>query len=176
MGELFDIVDEHDRVIGQAPRSRCHGDPSLIHRAAHVLVFDSRDRLLLQKRSAAKDIQPGRWDTSVGGHLAPGEDYLAAARREMGEELGISGVSLTFLYHSKIRNGIESENIATFLTRHDGPFVFARSEIDEVRFWTAAEIERHLGTGVLTPNFEQEWALYQAWRRKCAEGGGEPAL
>ncbi len=88
--EWFDIVDENDRVICQAPRSVCHGDPSLIHRVAHVLVFNRRGQLLLQKRSRSKDIQPGRWDTSVGGHLDPGEDYLEAAYREMREELGIS--------------------------------------------------------------------------------------
>ena len=67
--EFFDIVDDEDRVIGQAPRSQCHGDPRLVHRVAHVLVFNSRGELLLQKRSVTKDIQPGKWDTSVGGHL-----------------------------------------------------------------------------------------------------------
>ncbi|TYO99689.1 isopentenyl-diphosphate delta-isomerase type 1 [Geothermobacter ehrlichii] len=170
MGELFDIVDEHDRVIGQAPRSRCHGDPSLIHRVAHVLVFNSEGRLLLQKRSAGKDIQPGKWDTSVGGHLEPGEDYLTAARREMREELGISGVPLTFLYRSKIRNAIESENVATFMARYDGPIDFAPEEISEVRFWSGEEIDRHLGSGMFTPNFEEEWAMFRSWCRKYPAG------
>jgi isopentenyldiphosphate isomerase len=111
--EIFDIVDENDRAIGQAPRAECHGNPALVHRVAHVLVFDRHDRLLLQKRAMTKDIQPGRWDTSVGGHLDPGESYLEAASREMHEELGIEGVPLTWLYTSKIRNEIESENVST---------------------------------------------------------------
>lgn len=164
--ELFDIVDEQDRVIGQAPRRRCHGDPSLIHRVAHVLVFDDEGRLLLQKRSMSKDIQPGRWDTSVGGHLDLGEDYFAAARREMEEELGIRGVSLRFLYRSRIRNDIESENVATYLARYSGEIRFDCGEIDEVRFWSPAEIEATLGSGVFTPNFEEEWAMYGRWRRR----------
>lgn len=160
MSEFFDIVDEDDRVVGQALRSECHGNPALIHRVAHVLVFDGAGRLLLQKRAATKDVQPGKWDTSVGGHLDPGEDYLSAARREMFEELGISGAPLTFLRHSRIRNHCESENVATFLACHDGPFEFSRTEIEEIRFWNCDEIAAALGTGVFTPNFEEEWAMW----------------
>lgn len=175
--EVFDIVDENDRVIGRAPRSRCHGDPSLIHRAVHVLVLNARGELLLQKRSRHKDVQPGRWDTSVGGHLDPGEDYLAAACREMREELGITGAPLTFLYHSKIRNEIESENVATYLTRCDSPVRFHPGEIDEVRFWNGAEIEAALGTGVFTPNFEEEWRMFRDWNRRYPAGlGGKIAF
>lgn len=172
--DYFEIVDAEDRVIGVAPRRECHGDPSLVHRSAHVLVFNSRGELLLQKRSMAKDIQPGRWDTSVGGHLDPGEDYRQAAVREMAEELGLTGVPLTFLYASQIRNAIESENIQSFLARSDGPVRFAPLEIDAVRYWTRDDIELALGSGELTPNFEQEWGLFKEWERrdKLREKGG----
>jgi len=164
--ELFDIVNEDDQVIGQASRSECHGDPALIHRVAHVHVFNRRGELLLQKRSQQKDIQPGKWDTSVGGHLDRGETYLHAARREMAEELGLTGVPLTFLYASKIRNEVESENIATYLAVAEGPFRFSREEIDKVRFWPADEIETALQCGIFTPNFEEEWELLKEWQRK----------
>lgn len=171
--ELFEIVDEQDRVIGTAPRSACHGNPALVHRVAHVLVFNGAGELLLQKRSAHKDIQPGKWDTSVGGHLDPGEDYRQAALREMTEELGVSGVPLTFLYTSRIRNEIESENVATFLTRYDGEIRFPPEEIETVRFWREAEIEAALGTGLFTPNFEEEWRLWRDWSRRYPAAGGE---
>jgi isopentenyl-diphosphate delta-isomerase type 1 len=165
--DIFEIVDENDRVIGTAVRSACHGNPALVHRVAHVLVFDPGGRLLLQKRSRHKDIQPGKWDTSVGGHLDPGEDYLQAARREMAEELGISGVPLTFLYKSRIRNEIESENVATYLSVYAGTTVrFAPDEIEEVRFWHNDEIEAALGSGLFTPNFEEEWGLFAEWTRR----------
>ncbi len=166
MMEFFDIVDDNDRVIGTAPRRECHGNPALVHRAAHVLVFNRAGQLLLQKRSPDKDIQPDKWDTSVGGHLDPGESYLEAAVREMHEELGLSGLPLTFLYHSKIRNEIESENIATYLTSHEGPFVYNRREIVEVRFWGPEEIDQGMGTGVFTPNFEEEWRMFKEFRRR----------
>lgn len=164
--ELFDIVDENDEVIGQAPRSECHGNPALVHRVAHVMVFNRQGALLLQKRAESKDIQPGKWDTSVGGHLDPGEDYKQAAIREMHEELGIENIPLTFLYKSKIRNEIESENVATYLAVFDGRVVFEPREISEVRFWSAEEITQALGTETFTPNFEEEWQMYLDWRRK----------
>lgn len=171
--EIFDIVDDDDNVVGQAPRSECHGNPALIHRVAHVLVFNSAGELLLQKRAETKDIQPGRWDTSVGGHLDPGEDYRQAAVREMEEELGIQHVPLTFLYKSKIRNDVESENIATYMTIYDGNISFDPHEISDVRFWSSDKINRQIGTGVFTPNFEEEWAMYHEWQRHYPAGAGE---
>jgi len=175
MAEFFEIVDENDLVIGEALRRECHGNPRLVHRVAHVLVLDGQQRLLLQKRSRHKDIQPGKWDTSVGGHLDPGEDYLAAAGREMLEELGIA-VPLTFLYYSQIRNEIEAENVATYLGYYGGAVNFSRSEIDEVRFWTADEIDVSLGRGMFTPNFEEEWSRFQQWLRHYPAGSGACGL
>lgn len=159
--EYFDIVDDEDRVIGTALRFRCHGDPALVHRVAHVIVVNGRDELLLQKRSPEKDIQPDKWDTSVGGHLNIGEEYDAAARREMNEELGIEEASLDFLYAYPLRNAIESENVRTYLCRYDGEISFDPAEITEVRFWSMEEIRRDLGTGIFTPNFAEEFGYYR---------------
>ncbi|MBN2643876.1 MAG: NUDIX domain-containing protein [Desulfuromonadaceae bacterium] len=164
--QFFEIVDEQDRVIGLRRRSECHGNPSLVHRVAHVLIFDPAGRLLLQKRARTKDIQPGRWDTSVGGHLDPGEDYLTAAYREMKEELGIEQGALQPLYPSQMRNDVESENVMTYFLCYDGKIHFAEDEIEAVRYWSAQEIDAALGSGTLTPNFEQEW---QRWKRYQAE-------
>jgi isopentenyldiphosphate isomerase len=164
--EYFDIVDENDNVIGSAPRHLCHGNPALVHRVAHVLVFNRAGELLLQKRAMSKDVQPGKWDTSVGGHLDPGENYLQAAYREMEEELGIRDVPLTFLYPSQMRNSFESENVATYLACYDGPIRFAEREIEAVRFWCGEEISAALGSGEFTPNFEQEWQLWNDWSRR----------
>ena len=154
--ELFDIVDENGMVIGIAPRSKCHGDPSLIHRTAHVFVFHPDGRqILLQLRSRTKDIQPGKWDTSVGGHLDHGESFETAARRELQEELGYTGkVELEFLFEAKIRNEIESENTRVYGIRTKGPFRFQESEIDEIRFWSFEEIDQELASGgsAFTPN------------------------
>ena len=156
MEEYFDIVDENDQVIGTAPRSRCHGDPSLIHRTAHVVVLHpDGQRILLQKRAMTKDIQPGKWDTAVGGHLAHGESYEDGARREMSEELGLPrDLPLKFLFRSEIRNEIESENVGIFLLVSEGPFHFQQEEIDEVRFFTREELATHADD--FTPNLRRE--------------------
>lgn len=161
MSEYLEIVDVNDRVIGKAPRSQCHGDPALVHRVAHVLVVQTNGEILLQKRALDKDIQPGKWDTSVGGHLDPGEDYETAAYREMREELGIEGMTLTFLYAYPLRNEIESENVRTYLCRYDGAIDFDPAEITEVRHWNTQEIQANLGNGTFTPNFEEEFEYYQ---------------
>lgn len=91
MDELFDIVDENDQVVAQAPRSIVHRE-QLQHRAVHILVFNSRNQLLLQLRSASKDEFPLCYTSSASGHVGAGEAYAAAAVRELEEELGIAGV------------------------------------------------------------------------------------
>ena len=88
--EILEVVDKNGNVLELAKRSEIHGNPSLLHRVVHILVFDGKGRILLQKRSLNKDVAPGKWDTSVGGHVNPGEDILDAAKREMKEELGIA--------------------------------------------------------------------------------------
>lgn len=86
--EWFDVVNERDEVIRRATRREVHAT-GLWHRAVHVLVFDSKGCVLLQKRSMLKDLSPGLWDSSCSGHLDAGEDYDAAAARELAEEIGV---------------------------------------------------------------------------------------
>ncbi|MCD4688205.1 MAG: NUDIX domain-containing protein [Desulfuromonadaceae bacterium] len=173
MVEMLDIVDDQGCVIGQAPRSSCHGNPSLVHRVAHVLVFNSTGQVLLQKRSCSKDVQPGRWDTSVGGHLDPGEDYQAGALREMAEELGIINQPLELLYTYPHRNAFESENVTSFWLCYDGVVEFDPQEIEAIAFYSVEEVAQMLGSGLFTPNFEHEWFLFMEWARKR---GGLKAL
>lgn len=160
--ELFDIYSPDGRHIGTAPRRECHGNPELLHRSVQVFVFDVCGRILLQKRSCRKDIQPGRWDTSVGGHLACGESYHDAAVREMAEELGIAGacgLELEYFFDISIRNDIESEDVRVFRTVCNGPFVFQREEIDEVRFFSREELLDRAWQGFFTPNLVNELKL-----------------
>ena len=159
--ELLDTVDEAGRIIGRETRERCHGDPSLIHRSVHVFVFNSDGELYLQKRSMNKDVQPGKWDTSVGGHLDLGEEYDDAAQREMEEELGITGIEPQYLYAYLYRNPRESEAIRMYRIVYDDPIVPDPDEISEGRFWSLGEIEGRLGQGIFTPNFESEIRRYK---------------
>lgn len=158
--ERLDVVDDAGRVIGQATRGTCHGDPQLRHRAVHVIVERSDGRIVLQKRSKHKDVQPGRWDTSVGGHVNPGEHVDDAASRELAEELGIRCVPLTHLYEYEWRSQRETELVTTYHLTYDGPVVPHPDETDAVRDWTRDEIASALASGTFTPNFETEFRRF----------------
>jgi len=145
--ELFVVVDEKDRILGYRTRYDCHHDRTLIHRATGVLVFDG-DRFLLQKRSLKKDLHPGYWCTSVGGHVEKGETYEKAAIREMEEELGVKAPTL-HLRIKHIFHGLQETEMDTlFFCDHNGPFVLDPNEVSEVRFFTKQELKDGVENGI----------------------------
>lgn len=160
--EWFEVFDEEGRPVTTAPRRLCHGRTFLRHRSVHLLVLDRWGRFLLQKRSMTKDTQPGRWDTSVGGHAAPGETPVESVLREAEEELGLrlGPAEVRFLYDYDWVSDREREWVHTFLHVTDREdFRHDPAEIEELRFWSAEAIEAAVGTGVFTPNFEHEFRL-----------------
>ena len=83
--EMFPIVDEQGNITGAATRGECHSGSKLLHPVIHLHVFNSKGELYMQKRPEWKDIQPGKWDTSVGGHVDLGESVEMALKREVRE-------------------------------------------------------------------------------------------
>jgi isopentenyldiphosphate isomerase len=157
MDELFPLIDQHGKVIGKASRSACHNGSKLLHPVVHLHIFNQKGEWLLQKRSAAKDIQPGKWDTSVGGHVNYGESVAQALRREAREELGIQAFEPVFVHTCIFESDVEKEKVYTYRTQMEGPFTINASEIEEIRFWTEAEILQNLNHSLFTPNFEHEF-------------------
>ncbi len=157
--EWFDLLTPEGKIIGKAPRSVVHGNPDLLHAVVHVHIINSQGEILLQKRNEDKDIQPGKWDTAVGGHVHSGETIDHALEREAEEELGISFGKFHPLFRYVMRNEIESELVHGFLLQEDGPFYPDPGEISEARFWKISEIEQNIGRNIFTPNFEQEFAI-----------------
>jgi len=155
--EYFPAVDEDGNIIGKATRTECHSGTFILHPVVHLHVFNSAGELYLQKRALNKDIQPGKWDTSVGGHVDYGEEIEAALRREAREELGISDFVPTFITRYKFISHQEAELVHSFYTIFNNEIDADPVEISEGKFWKIADIETQLGNNIFTPNFEQEW-------------------
>ena len=154
--ELFPVVDETGRTIGCATRGECHDGRRLLHPVVHLHLFNSRGELYLQKRPLWKDIQPGRWDTAVGGHVDYGETPDEALRREVREELGVTEFTPERIMQYVFDSVRERELVYVNRAVYDGP-VAPSDETDGGRFWTMDEIRCTLGTGLFTPNFESEF-------------------
>ena len=154
--ELFPIVDEEGRVVGKATRGECHGGSHLLHPVVHLHVFNNAGELFLQKRPEWKDIQPGKWDTAVGGHIDLGETPEEALVREVREELGITEFTPQRLGMYFFESQRERELVYVFQTVYDGE-IRPSDELDGGRFWTIDEINAAIGQGILTPNFESEF-------------------
>ena len=139
--ELFIVVDKNDNVLGYRTRWDCHHDKTLIHRSTGIAVFDDQERILLQKRSKTKDLQPGLWAISVSGHVTKGQTYEEAATREAQEELG---VSLLIIFQKKffLATDKETELSCIFTAKSNGPFKPNPTEIDEVKFVSKNELPR----------------------------------
>jgi len=153
--EFFDVYNPAGQCVGQYLRRECHGNPALLHRAVHVVVFHpSEPAILLQKRKMTKDIQPGKWDTAVGGHLNAGEDYLTAALRELHEELGITANAdeLTELFDLQIRNSIESEDVRVYKLVRGNGFKIQESELDKIEFYSFDRLFDPAKRQSFTPN------------------------
>ena len=158
--ELFPIVDEEGQVIDKATRGECHGGSRLLHPVVHLHVFNNNGEIFLQKRPEWKDIQPGKWDTAVGGHIDYGETPEEALVREVREELGITTFTPQWLGMYVFESQRERELVYVYQTVYDGEIRPSEAELDGGRFWTIDEIRSAIGQGVLTPNFESEFLRF----------------
>ncbi len=166
--ELLDVVDELDRPVGRLTRAEVHRR-LVPHRAVHVFLRDPLGRLLLQKRSMAKDESPGLWTSSASGHVDAGETYVAAAYRELREELGID-LPLRFVFKLPAGSELANEHTALFEARcradTAGSIRFPPEEITEVRWVTPSELDDWLRdeAEMFAAPFRTLWATYRRWR------------
>jgi isopentenyldiphosphate isomerase len=153
--ELLDVVDADDRVVDVRPRGEVHR-LGLMHRSVHILLFNGKGELFIQKRSMSKDSSPGLWDSSAAGHVDSGEDYLSCAIREMGEELGVyQTLSLEPMCRLPASRTTAMEHCYVYRCVYDGPLVLQQEEIDEGAWISIAEMDRRVSerdptmTGIL---------------------------
>lgn len=156
--EIFPVMDEAGEVIGSATRGECHGGSMLIHPVVHLHVFDPHGRIYLQKRPEWKDIQPGKWDTAVGGHVDFGEDIDTALLREAREELGLQHFKPEFMHRYLFQSTREREMVHAYKAIVN-EIPTPTDELDGGKFWTLSDITDNIGKGVFTPNFESEFSM-----------------
>jgi len=149
--ERVDIVDDDDVVVDTVPRGVMRRD-RLRHRATFVVVRSSNGRLLIHRRSSAKDLWPGRWDLAVGGVVTAGEDYDSAAQRELAEEIGVTGARLRPLGAGRYDDADVHLHARLYEVVCDGPFTFADGEVMEARFVSLAELRQRLAVDPFVPD------------------------
>jgi len=157
--EWLPLVNDEGDIIGKAPRSACHRGEKLLHPVVHLHVFNHQKHIYLQKRPMSKLIQPGKWDTSVGGHISVGETLETALKREAWEEIGLTQFSARLVKTYRWESEIESELVYVFFTNDFKSIHLHSEEVVEGRFWTSKQIDSNIGQGVFTPNFEHEYQL-----------------
>jgi isopentenyl-diphosphate delta-isomerase len=162
MEEWFDVVDRSDRVIDRASREEVHRN-GLLHRSAHLLVFDGSGRVLLQKRSMVKDRFPGRWDSSVSGHVDSGESYDQCIVREAMEEIGIRlAATPERLFKVDACDETDQEFSWVYRTYSEGPFAPNEEEISEIGWFTGDEVSHLVKTDPdsVSPSFALIWSKF----------------
>ena len=134
------IIDEQNNELEVVPRSIMRRDV-LLHRATYVIVLNSQNELLIQKRSTQKDVYPGYYDPTTGGVVKAGENYDENAIRELAEEIGVKADTLESLFEFHF----EAPNCnvwgKAFVIRYDGPIIMVDGEVEEYLFLPLTDIE-----------------------------------
>ena len=159
--EIFDVVDSEDMVIGKASRLQVHNN-DLIHRSVHILVFNSTGSLFLQKRAMIKDESPGLWDSSAAGHVESGEDYISCAKRELKEELSLSGVQLDEVLSIPAQSMTLWEHVRVYKCVTDSNICINKNEISEGKYMMLSEVRAlmQLNPDIHTSTFSHIYANY----------------
>lgn len=149
--EMIDVVDDKDKVVRQVKWGEMHRN-ALIHRAANVLVFNSKGELFVHKRNSKLPLYPGMYDVKVGGIAKAGESYEEAAKRELEEEAGIKNTKLKYLFSIKFRSSKDNNNRKVFRCVYDGKIKRQPEEVESGRFMAVDEAKKMMADGKLSPS------------------------
>ena len=160
--EMLPLVDEQGNIIGAATRGECHDGTKRLHPVVHLHVYNGRGEVCLQKRPDWKTIQPGKWDTAVGGHVSYGETIIEAVYREASEELGLTEFNPVHIETYEFESPVEREMVNVFAAIGTYELHPDLDEVDEGRWWELSDIDASIGKGVFTPNFESEFTMIRS--------------
>lgn len=158
--ELLPKINENGTVIGSITRGEAHNGKKILHPVVHLHVFNSNGDIYLQHRPEWKTIQPNKWDTACGGHVAYGEDIETALIREVKEEIGITDFTPIFVDKYIFESNIDREYVYVFKTIYDKKICPNEKELNGGKFFSQQEIKNNIGKEIFTPNFELEYKKY----------------
>ena len=161
------LVDENNSVLGTAPKDTVHTTNTPLHRGFSLFLFNSKNELLLTKRSAKKKAFPGVWTNSVCGHPAPGESVVEAAKRRIKDELGIMNDEVRdmkeiapYRYRFADKNGIVENEVCPMLVAHSD--VDPAPDQKEVEGWRWTRWEDFLKDLKKNPTIYSPWCREEA--------------
>ena len=157
--EYFPVVEPNGLVVARAAREYCHSGAKPLHPVVHLHIIDRFSRIYLQRRPLSKKIQPGKWDTAVGGHVSYGEHLLEALYRESSEELGFSEFNPIHIVTYEFESEVEKELINVYAAVGHYDLKPDPEELDGGQWWELADIDEGIGKGIFTPNFESEFQM-----------------
>lgn len=158
--ELLPKINENGTVVGSITRGEAHNGKKILHPVVHLHVFNSNGDIYLQHRPEWKTIQPNKWDTACGGHVAYGEDIETALIREVKEEIGITDFTPIYVDKYVFESNIDREYVYVFKTIYDKKICPNEKELNGGKFFSQQEIKNNIGKGIFTPNFELEYKKY----------------
>lgn len=164
--EWLPIINEKGEIVGKSSREQCHSGQKLLHPVVHLHVFNNKNELFIQKRSETKQIQPGKWDTSVGGHVSFNESILKSLNREAKEEIGIDASEAKFLFAYIWESEIEMEMVYVHLLKTDQIPKIDKREVVDGKFLNLSEIKEKINNKEVTTNFINEFKLLNKHLKK----------
>ncbi len=156
--EFFPVIDFSGLVIGMSSRSYCHSGAKPLHPVVHLHIIDRYGHIYLQKRSLSKDIQPGKWDTAVGGHVTFGESIHETLYREAMEELDLTDFNPVHIKTYQYESDLEKEFVTVFATIGFFDLHPNMDELQKGRWWKFEDVDAHIGKSIFTPMFEEEYS------------------
>lgn len=139
MIEYLDLVDDNDNVIGKEDRNIIYQKGLKNYRTVNILIINSEDKVLVQKRTSDRRVFPSRYDFSAAGHLNAGEDYLEAAQRELKEELGIDCTLKELMYFNPNKHQVNSFK-KLYVAKYNDKINFDKNAVEKIEFLTKEKI------------------------------------
>ncbi|MBN2424989.1 MAG: isopentenyl-diphosphate Delta-isomerase [Calditrichaceae bacterium] len=165
--EKLILVDSDDNVLGYEDKNRCHDGGGILHRAFSIFIFNSKNELLLQKRSASKRLWGNYWSNTCCSHPRKGESYETATVRRLKEEIGLSA-KMIYLYKFQYQAGFgaegsENELCSVYIGKTDRSPQINPTEIDDWKYISRDNLNKALeeNPGEFTPWFKMEWKRLQ---------------